>query len=86
MDADANANRAEAVDILSRKEYVGADKAVIANSMTGTFAYEKGDVRLAPDFNIFFRGNATFPYYSDAVWTLTQMRRCGLIAEAHPDA
>ena len=86
LDENANANRPEAVDILARKEYVGADKAVLTNSMTGTFAYEKGDVRPAPDFNIFFRYNATFPYYSDAVWTMTQMRRWGQIAEAQPDA
>lgn len=86
LDAENNANRAEAVDILSRKEYVGADAAVIANSMTGTFEYEKGDKREAADFNVFFRYNATFPYYSDAVWTMTQMRRWGQIAEAHPDA
>ncbi|MGV8985365.1 MAG: CmpA/NrtA family ABC transporter substrate-binding protein [Cypionkella sp.] len=86
LDADNNANRAEAVDILSRSEYVGADKEVIANSMTGTFEYEKGDKRPTPDFNIFFRENATFPYYSDAVWTLTQMRRWGQIADAHPDS
>ncbi len=86
LDADANANRAEAVEILSRNEYVGADAEVIANSMTGTFEYEPGDKRDAPDFNVFFRGNATFPYYSDAVWTLTQMRRWGQIAEAHPDS
>jgi nitrate/nitrite transport system substrate-binding protein len=86
LDADANANRAEAVEILARKEYVGADAAVIANSMTGTFEYEKGDKRPAPDFNVFFRGNAAFPYYSDAVWTLTQMRRWGQIAETKPDA
>ncbi len=86
LDADNNANRAEAVEILSRPEYVGADAAVIANSMTGTFEYEKGDKRPAPDFNVFFRYNATFPYYSDAVWYLTQMRRWGQIAEAHPDA
>ena len=86
LDAENNANRAEAVEILSRGEYVGADAAVIANSMTGTFEYEKGDKRDAPDFNVFFRHNATFPYYSDAVWTLTQMRRWGQIAEAHPDA
>ena len=26
------------------------------------------------------------PLYSDAVWYLTQMRRWGQIAEAHPDA
>lgn len=86
LDANDNANRAEAVEILARPEYVGADAAVIANSMTGTFEYEKGDVRAVPDFNVFFRYNATFPYYSDAVWYLTQMRRWGQIAEAKPDA
>ncbi len=86
LDANDNANRAEAVEILSRKDYVGADAAVIANSMTGTFEYEAGDKRIEPDFNIFFRSNASFPYYSDAVWTLTQMRRWGQIAEAQPDA
>lgn len=86
LDADNNANRAEAVEILSRPEYVGADAAVIANSMTGTFEYEAGDKRDVPDFNVFFRYNATFPYYSDAVWYLTQMRRWGQIAEAHDDA
>ena len=86
LDENDNANRAEAVTILSSKDYVGADAAVIANSMTGTFEYEKGDKRPAPDFNVFFRHNATFPYYSDAVWYLTQMRRWGQIAEAKPDA
>lgn len=59
LDADNNANRQ--VEILSRSEYVGADAAVIANSMTGTFEYEKGDKRAADDFNVFFRHNATFP-------------------------
>jgi nitrate/nitrite transport system substrate-binding protein len=86
LDENDNANRAEAVDILARSEYVGADAAVIANSMTGTFEFEPGDKRPAPDFNVFFRYNATFPYYSDAVWYLTQMRRWGQIAEAKPDA
>lgn len=86
LDEGDNANRAEAVEILSRPEYVGADAAVIANSMTGTFEYEAGDKRPAPDFNVFFRYNATFPYYSDAVWTLTQMRRWGQIADAQTDA
>jgi nitrate/nitrite transport system substrate-binding protein len=54
--------------------------------MTGTFEFEKGDKRPAPDFNVFFRRFATYPYYSDAVWYLTQMRRWGQIPEAHPDA
>jgi len=79
-------NRKKACQILSKPEYVGADYEVIANSMTGTFEYEKGDKRELPDFNVFFRYYATYPYYSDAIWYLTQMRRWGQIGEAKPDA
>ncbi len=82
---DDPANRDEAVKILSHSAYVGADEEVIANSMTGSFEYEKGDKRAAPEFNVFFKHYATYPYYSDAVWYLTQMRRWGQIAEAKPD-
>ena len=86
LDADNNANRPEAVKYLSQPNYVGADYDVIANSMTGTFEYEKGDKREVPDFNVFFRYNATYPYYSDAIWYLSQMRRWGQIAEYKPDS
>lgn len=86
LDADDNANRMEAVEILAKSEYVGADKEVIANSMTGTFEYEKGDKRDVPDFNVFFRYYATYPYFSDAIWYLTQMRRWGQLPEAKTDA
>jgi nitrate/nitrite transport system substrate-binding protein len=85
LDSGGLENRKEAAKILSRPEYVGADYEVIANSMTGTFEYEKGDKRSVPDFNVFFRDNATYPYYSDAIWYLTQMRRWGQIAEYQPD-
>lgn len=85
LDANDNANRPEAVEILSRSEYVGADYDVIANSMTGTFEFEKGDKRPIPDFNVFYRYFATYPYYSDAIWYLTQMRRWGQIADEKPD-
>jgi nitrate/nitrite transport system substrate-binding protein len=86
LDANGNANRQAAVEMLARSDYVGADRAVIANSMTGTFEYERGDKRAVPDFNVFFRYFATYPYYSDAVWYLTQMRRWGQIAEQRPDS
>ena len=86
LDENDNANRLEAVEILARSEYVGADAEVIAASMTGTFEYEKGDVREVPDFNVFYRYNATYPFYSDAVWYLTQMRRWGQIADHKPDS
>ena len=85
LDASAE-NRKRAVELLSKPEYVGADPAVLANSMTGSFEFEKGDRRPMPDFNVFFRHYATYPYYSDGVWFLTQMRRWGQIAEPKPDA
>nr|WP_239686024.1 CmpA/NrtA family ABC transporter substrate-binding protein [Photobacterium swingsii] len=85
LDENNNANRAEAVKILAKSEYVGADEEVIANSMTGTFEYEKEDKRAVPDFNVFFRYNATYPYYSDAIWYLTQMRRWGQIPHQQTD-
>jgi nitrate/nitrite transport system substrate-binding protein len=86
LDAKQGANRKEAVALLSQPNYVGADAAVIANSMTGTFEFEKGDKRPLPDFNVFFRYFATYPFYSDAIWYLTQMRRWGQVAEGKPDA
>lgn len=81
---DTPGNREEAVKILSMSQYVGADEVVLANSMTGTFEYEKGDKRDMPDFNVFYRYNATYPFYSDGVWFLTQMRRWGQIPEEKP--
>lgn len=78
-------NRVKACQILSQPQYVGADEKVIANSMTGTFEYQHGDIRSLPDFNVFFRYHATYPFYSDCIWFLTQMRRWGQIAGAKPD-
>lgn len=83
---ESPANRVEAARILSQPNYVGAPFEVISNSMTGTFEFEKGDVREMPDFNVFFRDNATYPYYSDCVWFLTQMVRWGQIPEQKSDA
>jgi len=85
LDADNGANRAEAVQILSRSEYVGADAEVIAASMTGEFTFAPGDTRPAPGFNIFFDRYAGYPYYSDAIWFLTQMRRWGQLPEDQTD-
>ena len=86
LDAEGNKNRPEAVEMLAQKAYVGADAEVLANSMSGTFEYEKGDKREMPDFNVFARYNGSYPYYSDAVWFLTQMRRWGMINEEKPDS
>lgn len=77
-------NREEACRILSQPNYVGADFDVIKNSMTGYFFFQKTDKREMPDFNVFFKYMASYPYYSDGVWFLTQMRRWGQITEAKP--
>lgn len=77
-------NREEAARILSRPDYVGADYDVIKNSMTGYFLFQKTDKRSMPDFNVFFKHDCTYPWYSDGVWFLTQMRRWGQITEAKP--
>jgi nitrate/nitrite transport system substrate-binding protein len=85
LDASAE-NRRRAVELLAKPEYVGADAAVIAASMTGSFEYARGDVRELPEFNVFFRRFATYPYYGDGVWFLTQMRRWGQLDGPRTDA
>jgi nitrate/nitrite transport system substrate-binding protein len=54
--------------------------------MTGKFTFGAGDTRDTPEFNLFFNQGASYPYYSDAIWFLTQMRRWGQITEDKPDA
>jgi nitrate/nitrite transport system substrate-binding protein len=85
LDAEGGKNRAEAVKILAMPQYVGADAEVIAASMTGKFTFAPGDTRDAPGFNIFFEKFAGYPFYSDAIWDLTQMRRWGQIPKDQPD-
>jgi nitrate/nitrite transport system substrate-binding protein len=84
-DAQGNlANREEAARILSRSDYVGADYDVIKNSMTGYFYFQKTDKRAMPDFNVFYKYYCTYPWYSDGIWFLTQMRRWNQINESKP--
>ena len=77
-------NREEACRILSQPNYVGADYEVLRNSMTGFFVFQKTDKLAMPDFNVFFKYECTYPWYSDGIWFLTQMRRWGQIPEAKP--
>lgn len=81
--ADKAENRKEVVRIISSKSYVNAPPAVVDNSMTGTWMYTKAEgPQKMPDFNVFFRYAATFPWRSHAVWFLTQMVRWGQIDKA----
>ena len=86
MDADKGANRTELVKMLARPEYVGADASVLSGPLHGQYQYEKGDVRPTPEANVYFAQHAGYPFYGDAVWFLTQMRRWGQIATEQPDS
>jgi len=79
-------NREETTSLLSKPNYVGADREVIAASMTGDYRYLQTDVRPMNDFIVFFDGFASYPHYSDCIWFLTQMRRWGQIADKKPDS
>jgi nitrate/nitrite transport system substrate-binding protein len=85
LDAEGGKNRPEAVKILAKPNYVGADEKVLMASMTGKFTFGAGETIDTPEFNLFFDQQASFPFQSDAIWFLTQMRRWGQIAETKPD-
>lgn len=77
---DISENRLEVAEIISRKSYVNAPIDVVKMSMTGTFRYANDEEpRPLPDFNVFYRYAATFPWKSHAVWFLSQMIRWGQI-------
>jgi ABC-type nitrate/sulfonate/bicarbonate transport system substrate-binding protein len=80
---DQPENRMEVVKIISAKSYVNAPVDVVKMSMTGTFKYaQQEDPRPLPDFNVFYRYAATFPWFSHAEWFITQMYRWGQIDKA----
>ena len=77
---DRPENRMEVVKIISAPSYVNAPVDVVKMSMTGTFQYAKGaPPQPLPDFNVFYRYAATFPWRSHAEWFITQMLRWGQI-------
>ena len=65
--------------------YVGADEKVLMAVDDRQVHLCRGDTRATPEFNLFFGQHASYPFYSDAIWYLTQMRRWGQIAEDKPD-
>ncbi len=80
---DQPENRLEVVDILAQEEYVNAPQEVVKMSMIGSFQYDRDEAPLpCPDFNVFHRYAANFPWRSHAVWFVTQMYRWGQLREA----
>jgi ABC-type nitrate/sulfonate/bicarbonate transport system substrate-binding protein len=80
---DEPANRAEAAALIAPSRYVNAPEHIVRMSMTGSFQYANNEMpRALPDFNVFHRYAANFPWRSHAMWFITQMLRWGQIDHA----
>lgn len=76
-------NRVEAAAMIARSVYVNAPEHVVRMSMTGTFQYAANELpRALPDFNVFHRYAANFPWRSHALWFISQMVRWGQVTTA----
>lgn len=80
---DDLANRPEACEILSQGRYVNAPVDVLEKSLTGTLQFSSDEQpREAPDYNVFQRYAANFPWRSHALWFMSQMQRWGQLDES----
>lgn len=75
---DEPENREAVAEILTDKKYIGISKDVIKMSLAENFQYESNNKLISvPDFNVFHRYQANFPWCSHAAWIVTQMYRWG---------
>lgn len=75
---DHASNRVTAAQIISDPQYVNAPFDEVVGSLTGKNRQTGGALRMdLPDFNVFHRYAANFPWLSHAKWILAQMIRWG---------
>lgn len=81
---DRPENRLEGVEIMAKPDYIGPEAAeAIRLSMLGVVRYGLDAApEHMPDFFVFNRYSANFPWRSQAEWYLTEMRRWKLIDPA----
>lgn len=80
---DRPENRIEVVELIAQPRFVNAPRDIVRTSMLGTFQYARTEFpRALPDFNVFHRYSANFPWRSHALWFLTQMIRWGQVDRA----
>lgn len=69
----------ELIEILAGEKYINVDAELIAPGVKGQIPL-RGQTDIGfPDFNLFMRHQAAFPWRSHALWILTQMARWGRI-------
>jgi nitrate/nitrite transport system ATP-binding protein len=79
---DDPGHRQAACELLSQGRYVNVPVDVLEKSLTGTLLVSSdASPRSAPDYNVFHRYAANFPWHSHAAWFLSQMLRWGEITD-----
>lgn len=75
---DEPGNSEPAIDLLARSRYIHVEPELVRRGFTGRFRFGRdSDPELIPDFTVFHRYGANFPWRSHAIWLLTQMVRWG---------
>ncbi|MCT0198825.1 nitrate ABC transporter ATP-binding protein [Synechococcus sp. CS-1325] len=75
---DEPANRADLCELLARREYVGAEAALLRPGLIGPFDRGFAEPQPIPEFIRFYGAQINPPDRSDAVWILTQLARWGI--------
>lgn len=70
----------ETASCIAAHNYLGVPAKRIVPALIGENRQTAGDIVLSmPDFNVFYRYSANFPWRSHAIWFITQMYRWGQI-------
>jgi ABC-type nitrate/sulfonate/bicarbonate transport system substrate-binding protein len=80
---DDPANASSVADILAQDCYLGLPAEIILTSLPGAVARTPWAEHRDADMSVFFANAANFPWRSQALWFLAQMRRWGYLS---PDA
>lgn len=83
---DDPVNRDALAALLARPAYVGQPAPLIAPALTGQMPLRAGEEPIdIPDFLVFHRGAASFPWRSQALWIYSQFVRWKMV-EASPES
>jgi NitT/TauT family transport system ATP-binding protein len=83
---DDPANHGELAALLARPDHVGQPAELILQALAGRMPLmQGGDVVDLPDFAVFHRGAANFPWRSQALWIYSQFVRWNMV-EPRPEA
>ena len=75
---DKAENRVETAEIVAMEQYIHVPVEIILPSLTGQYKYHHdAETESLPDFHVFFKYAASFPWYSHASWYISQMIRWG---------